>query len=102
MKRNVIVVELKSNLLKDERSELLQLFAAPHFKKKAIVVAGDPSSDYMKKIQAKMLEEKKKEGENKRKLEEVRLKSEQIRKIGDLQRKRVIEKQQKEAAKAKE
>merc|ERR1712139_710376 len=102
MKRNVVVLELKSNLVKDERSELLQFFTSPNYKKTAVVVVGDPSVDYKKKIQAKMLEEKKKEGEVKRKMEEAKLKSEQVRKIAELNRKRAMEKAQKEMEKQKE
>eukprot|EP00746_Dinoflagellata_sp_MGD_P163006 gnl/MRDRNA2_/MRDRNA2_90827_c0_seq1.p1 gnl/MRDRNA2_/MRDRNA2_90827_c0~~gnl/MRDRNA2_/MRDRNA2_90827_c0_seq1.p1 ORF type:complete len:1092 (+),score=347.69 gnl/MRDRNA2_/MRDRNA2_90827_c0_seq1:98-3277(+) len=102
LKRNVVVLELKSNLVKSERAELLQCFASPVFKKKAFVVAGEPNAEFMMKIREKMLEDKKKEGENKRKLEEVRLKGEQMKKIGDLQRKRAMEKREKEAEKAKE
>merc|ERR1712232_720841 len=39
-KRNMIVPELKSNLVADDRKKSLSSFSKPHFKKTAVVVMG--------------------------------------------------------------
>merc|ERR1712190_462219 len=41
-KRNYVVMEVKANLLKDERSRLLSKFAPSAFKRTAAVMMGDP------------------------------------------------------------
>eukprot|EP00747_Dinoflagellata_sp_TGD_P211604 gnl/TRDRNA2_/TRDRNA2_84821_c0_seq1.p1 gnl/TRDRNA2_/TRDRNA2_84821_c0~~gnl/TRDRNA2_/TRDRNA2_84821_c0_seq1.p1 ORF type:complete len:810 (-),score=228.23 gnl/TRDRNA2_/TRDRNA2_84821_c0_seq1:96-2525(-) len=55
--RNYLVLELKSNLLEAERKSSLQHFG-DKFKKQAMVMVGEPSSDYKKSIQAMMIAEK--------------------------------------------
>eukprot|EP00933_Yihiella_yeosuensis_P033903 TRINITY_DN274_c2_g1_i1.p1 TRINITY_DN274_c2_g1~~TRINITY_DN274_c2_g1_i1.p1 ORF type:complete len:838 (-),score=324.38 TRINITY_DN274_c2_g1_i1:132-2645(-) len=56
--RNYVVMEVKSNLVEAERSELLKRFSSTKFKKVAHVVMGEPKDDYKKKVQAKVLAEK--------------------------------------------
>merc|ERR1711979_28937 len=56
--RNYVIMEVKSNLVEAERKEILQRFSAPHFRKVAHVVMGEPSAEYKKLEQEKMLKEK--------------------------------------------
>merc|ERR1711979_27265 len=56
--RNYVVMEVKSNLIEAERKQVLQRFSAPHFRKVAHVVMGEPSAEYKKMELEKMLKEK--------------------------------------------
>merc|ERR1711972_400604 len=56
--RNYVVMEVKQNLVQADRKENLKRFSAPHFKKIAHVVMGEPSAEYKKFVQQKLLEEK--------------------------------------------
>jgi len=58
MERNLVVMEVKSNLIKEERQALLKKFQHPHFNKVAVVVMGSPSEDFKAKTQELMLQEK--------------------------------------------
>merc|ERR1712187_61383 len=58
-KRNFVVAELKSNLVADDRKKAISSFSAPQFKKKAIVLMGEPSKDYISTVHSKLLEAKK-------------------------------------------
>merc|ERR1712238_505124 len=51
-------MEVKANLLESERREILNRFSMPFFKKVANIVMGEPSTEYKKTQQAKMLQEK--------------------------------------------
>merc|ERR1712190_363654 len=44
--RNYVIMEVKSNLIQAERKEVLDAFSAPHFKKVAHVVMGEPDEEY--------------------------------------------------------
>merc|ERR1712187_253073 len=79
--RNFILPTLKANLIADERSAALAKFVLPGFQKKAVVIMGEPDSEYKDAVHASALavkqqkaeEDKKKnakEEERKRKLEE--------------------------------
>merc|ERR1719469_1275856 len=56
--RNYVVMEVKQNLVQADRQENLKRFSAPHFKKIAHVVMGEPSAEYKKIVHKKLLEEK--------------------------------------------
>merc|ERR1712039_808166 len=54
--RNYVIMEVKSNLIKAERAELLARFSATHFKTVATVVMGTPSEEYKEKKLEKRLQ----------------------------------------------
>merc|ERR1712127_647949 len=56
--RNYVVMEVRSNLLADERQEYLKRFTAPLFKKVANVVMGEPPADFKKLQQARYLKQR--------------------------------------------
>merc|ERR1712217_75096 len=56
--RNYVVMEVKSNLVENDRRDILKRFSAPHFKKVAHVVMGEPTDEYKKVELDKMLREK--------------------------------------------
>jgi hypothetical protein len=57
--RNYVIMEVKANLLADERKEILKRFKYPGcYKKVANVVIGEPSKEYKKMVQDKLLKEK--------------------------------------------
>merc|ERR1712151_933582 len=56
--RNYVIMEVKSNLIKAERAELLARFSAAHFKTVATVVMGKPSEEYKEKKLEKRLQVK--------------------------------------------
>lgn len=114
--RNYVVMEVKSNLLKEDRAEILKRFGAPHFKKIAHVVMGEPKADYKAKVQSKMLQAKQDLSDSQWKLKKVekeRLKAvakrqkelADMRKKAEEQRKKLLDdakkKQEEEAAKKK-
>merc|ERR1719382_393264 len=94
LKRSFVVPELKSNLLAAERKAALQNWGAG-FKKKCVVLMGEPSEEYKLKIQSLMLKEKqaKADAEKKKKtLEEERKKlaKEKIRKAEEAKKAREL------------
>merc|ERR1712039_852368 len=103
--RNYIVMEVKGNLMKDERKPLLDRFSASTFKKTACVVVGEPPVEF-KKYSQKLILEQKQEASDKqfqaKKLEEKRKKmvekqQKQLEKVGQrLKKKAEKEKKQKE------
>jgi len=56
--RSYVVMEVKGNLLKDERKELLSKFDTPAFTKTAVVLVGEPSSEFKKKTLEMTLKKK--------------------------------------------
>merc|ERR1712217_1000059 len=56
--RNYVIMEVKSNLVASERKEVLKRFNAPHFKRVAHVVMGEPTEKYKKMQIEKLLQEK--------------------------------------------
>ncbi|CAJ1351624.1 unnamed protein product [Effrenium voratum] len=89
--RNYVVMEVKSNLLKEERVELLRRFNTPNFKKTALVVMGAPDEDFCQRSQSALLAEKqakldtewkakKAAAKRQRELQEMRRKAEEQRK----------------------
>merc|ERR1719210_3045982 len=48
--RNFVVMEVKSNLIKEERKELLKRFSASHFKKVAQIMIGEPTKGFKEQV----------------------------------------------------
>eukprot|EP00448_Togula_jolla_P013591 CAMPEP_0170587024 /NCGR_PEP_ID=MMETSP0224-20130122/10062_1 /TAXON_ID=285029 /ORGANISM="Togula jolla, Strain CCCM 725" /LENGTH=887 /DNA_ID=CAMNT_0010910619 /DNA_START=32 /DNA_END=2692 /DNA_ORIENTATION=- len=112
--RNYVVMEVKSNLVKSERMDLASRFNAPHFRRIARVVMGEPNEEYKERIYAVLLKEKqekldaewkvkKAERERKRQLE---LRKEQLKKVREAaeeaKRKAAEEQEAKKKKKAEE
>jgi len=100
--RHYIVMEVKANLVSEERKEALSRFNAPHFKKVAQVVMGEPSDYYKGKQLDRLLRDKqekadtewkaKKAEEERKKQVEMRQKQlQEMRKKADEQRKKAAE-----------
>mmetsp|Transcript_45899 Transcript_45899/g.82648 ORF Transcript_45899/g.82648 Transcript_45899/m.82648 type:complete len:866 (+) Transcript_45899:51-2648(+) len=90
LQRSYIVPELKANLLATEREKALKHFPAQDFKRKAVVVMGEPNADFKARVQKLLLSEKtaKAEAEKKKKAQEA-------------ERKRLLELKKKKAEEAK-
>jgi len=67
LERNFLVTELQSNLVPEQRKKLLARFNAPHFKKVACVVMGEPSEEHKTRIQELLLADKRETAEAERK-----------------------------------
>jgi hypothetical protein len=89
MKRNFLVMELKANLIPEERQATLARFGA--FKKVGVVAMGEPSAEYKGKVYEALLadkmvkaeeakKKKAKEQERKRLLEEKKRRAEEAKK----------------------
>merc|ERR1712060_463324 len=61
--RNYVVMEVKSNLIAEERAEPVKRFCEPHYKKIAQIVVGEPPNEFKMKTQELMLAEKKEQAE---------------------------------------
>merc|ERR1719203_2641208 len=88
-KRHYVVMEVRANLIKDERKEAVARFSASHFKKVACVMVGEPNLEFRKRSQHLMLASK----------QEAANKAFELKKLEE-QRKKQIEKRQKEMLKA--
>merc|ERR1712194_978651 len=56
--RNYVVMEVRDNLLKSEREELVKRFDRPHFKKVAKVLLGEPDKAFKQKTNELLLKDK--------------------------------------------
>ncbi|CAE7238445.1 Hnrnpu [Symbiodinium necroappetens] len=56
--RNYVVMEVKSNLIKEEREQLIKRFADSCYKTVAQVVMGEPPADFKDKVHKELLAEK--------------------------------------------
>merc|ERR1712050_747631 len=56
--RNFVVMEVKGNLIEDERKELLAHFPPSVFKRTACIVVGEPTAEFKKRSQQLMLKQK--------------------------------------------
>jgi len=110
--RHYIVMEVKSNLLQSERKEILKRFSAPHFRKTAHVVMGEPSEEFKRTQLDKLLKAKQdkadiawraKKAEDKRKKEIERRQKElaNMRKKADEMRRKAAEESRKKADEAR-
>merc|ERR1712187_876687 len=89
--RNIIIMEVKGNLLKEEREKMMKTIHLPHHRKIAKVLMGEPDDDFKKYAHKVILAEKQKkvnddwqkgqEMKRRRKLlEEAKRKAEQAKK----------------------
>merc|ERR1712217_191818 len=56
--RNYVLMEVKQNLLEDDRKANLERFNLPHFTKVAKVMMGEPKKDFKDRVHAKLLQNK--------------------------------------------
>merc|ERR1711920_387061 len=89
--RHYIVMEVKENLVADNRKANLQRFNLPHFKKIAKVMMGEPASEYKEKVYAQMLVDK--QAKSDKEFQQAKI---------EKQRKKAIAKRQKELKKKQE
>merc|ERR1712217_636889 len=89
--RHYIVMEVKENLVADDRKANLQRFNMPHFKKIAKVMMGEPAAEYKEKVYAQMLVDK--QNKSDREFKQAKI---------EKQRKKQIAKRQKELKKKQE
>lgn len=71
--RNYVIMEVKSNLLSNDRQEVLNRFSAPHFKKVAHVVMGEPPKDFKALQLERLLQEKQEKANAEFKLRQIEL-----------------------------
>jgi len=90
--RNYVVMEVKSNLIKEERAQVLKRFPSTHFKKVAYVVMGEPGQDYKARVRNKILKIKQDKADS----------TWRIKKAQQEQKKRMIQRQKDLEAKKKE
>eukprot|EP00927_Polykrikos_kofoidii_P065903 TRINITY_DN615_c0_g7_i1.p1 TRINITY_DN615_c0_g7~~TRINITY_DN615_c0_g7_i1.p1 ORF type:complete len:1017 (-),score=207.31 TRINITY_DN615_c0_g7_i1:172-3222(-) len=57
-RRNMVVMEVKGNLMKDERHEFLKRFSMSHFRKVAKVLIGEPTRDFKERSNSILLKDK--------------------------------------------
>jgi len=88
LKRNYVVLELKSNLIASERAATLKQFKS--FDKVSTVLVGAPNAEYKTLVQQLLLAEKKKKADDEKK-----------KKAMETERKRLAEERQKKAEAAK-
>jgi len=55
-KRNIVVMSVKKNLIKDSREDILANFTAPWFVTKAVVAVGPPPAAFSEKVRKAMLD----------------------------------------------
>merc|ERR1712113_1111977 len=60
-KRNYVAMEVKKNLIAEERQKMLEQFDPAEFKRVAVVVMGEPPATFKAKVHAAMLDAKKKQ-----------------------------------------
>merc|ERR1711957_446779 len=60
LKRDYVVMEVKGNLVADERKKALECFPEDTFTKTAMVVVGEPPNEFKAKAHLQLLEEKQK------------------------------------------
>mmetsp|Transcript_43048 Transcript_43048/g.77141 ORF Transcript_43048/g.77141 Transcript_43048/m.77141 type:complete len:822 (-) Transcript_43048:111-2576(-) len=95
--RNYVVMEVKSNLVKEERAQILKRFPSTHFKKVAYVVMGEPNEAYKKRVRNKILKMKQDKADSTWRIK----KAQQEQKKKMLQRQKELVAKQKEAEDAK-
>merc|ERR1711920_609862 len=60
-KRNYVAMQVKKNLIAEERQKVLEQFDPAEFKRTAVVVMGEPPDAFKAKVHAAMLDAKKKQ-----------------------------------------
>jgi len=56
--RHFVYMEIKSNLMEEERREAVKRFRAPHFKTTAQIMMGEPTKDFKDKVHGALLKQK--------------------------------------------
>mmetsp|Transcript_28432 Transcript_28432/g.52165 ORF Transcript_28432/g.52165 Transcript_28432/m.52165 type:complete len:499 (-) Transcript_28432:70-1566(-) len=95
--RNFIVMEVRGNLLKEERALALPCWNVPTFKKIAMLLIGEPSLDFKKKTQEYLLKAKQEASDAAFRFK----KAEEKRQKELAKKRRAIEREKKKAEKAK-
>ena len=90
LSRNYVIGELKANLIAADREATLSRFNPQDFARKAVVVMGEPTADYKKRVQSLILAEK-----------TMKAEQEQKKKAQAEERKRMLELKRKKAEEAK-
>jgi len=93
--RNYVVMEVKGNLLKEERKELAAKWAGTGFKRTAAVMMGEPPADFKKKSQALALKLKQEASDADFRAKQAEVK----RKKAQEKRQKQLERERKKAAK---
>merc|ERR1712032_503644 len=88
--RNFVVMELKGNLTASDRLAALSVFKNPSFRSVAVVLIGEPTSDFKARTHAALLEEK--QG-----IADAAFRT----KMAEVKRKRLLEKREKEEERRK-
>jgi len=70
-KRNVLMMEVRGNLVKEDRKSMLNKFRQSHHRKIAEVMIGNPDDAFRERTQSRLLTEKQAEAQKKRKLDQV-------------------------------
>merc|ERR1712048_1043915 len=96
--RDVILMELKANLLKESRANTLLLFPASMFKRIAIVAVGEPTADFRKHTLALIRQDKQEESDKKFK---IAFQQEKMKWMAE-KKKKELEVQKKKAEKSRE
>jgi len=86
--RNYVLPELKANLVAADRENALLKFGSQDFKRKAVVVMGDPDQAFKDTVLAKLLEEKKAKVEAERKKKAA---EEERKKLAEQRKQKAIE-----------
>jgi len=101
-KRNYLIMQLRSNLVSEERAAVMRRFAAPHFKKVVCVMVGQPGAEHIASVQKQMLADKElaaSAGAKKKKAEAERNRLMEVRRKKAEEAKRQREAAQKKRAK---
>eukprot|EP00927_Polykrikos_kofoidii_P059509 TRINITY_DN5465_c0_g1_i1.p1 TRINITY_DN5465_c0_g1~~TRINITY_DN5465_c0_g1_i1.p1 ORF type:complete len:1000 (+),score=263.77 TRINITY_DN5465_c0_g1_i1:210-3002(+) len=90
LRRNFLVMELRANLLAEERGAHLARFPSTEFKRVASVMIGEPTVEYKARVQQLMLADK-----------QALAESEKRKKAIELERKKLLEEKRRKAEEAK-
>eukprot|EP00930_Biecheleria_cincta_P085389 TRINITY_DN74781_c0_g1_i1.p1 TRINITY_DN74781_c0_g1~~TRINITY_DN74781_c0_g1_i1.p1 ORF type:complete len:934 (-),score=226.17 TRINITY_DN74781_c0_g1_i1:110-2860(-) len=103
--RNYVVMEVKSNLVKQEREQLLKRFKRSCYRTIAEVVMGEPDADFKTKVHQALLEEKQQKADeewSRRKAEKERDRQINVRRLEEEQTKRAAAEEEAARRKAAE
>jgi len=100
--RNYVVMEVKSNLVAEDRADILKRFSWGKFRRTAMVVMGEPSADFKEKSQERLLQEKQTRADNEWKVKKAQKEQQkalakrqkelaEMRKKAEEQRKKMVE-----------
>merc|ERR1719329_1481528 len=90
LRRNFVVMEVRSNLIAEERKAVLRRFGHRYFKKTAMVLIGQPDEKYLARTHENLLADK-----------AAKVETERKRRVLEKERKRVLEEKNKLAKEAR-